>query len=679
MIKIEDFYENFTQEVISDSTVEEQITASTFLEKICDTLVENSDLTPDYSLAYYYKTGIEVAGGDFDYERKTLYLLNYEFFNSSRISTITKSTIESKFKRVVNFYKKCVEKYYIELEETSEVYDLAYKIFTNTLEKKIDKVIIMLLTDGKITSNLTKLSTEKLKNVTIEYKIIDIEYLYKTYLSKYIEEDKEIDVNIPCLKVNTTDEYESYLAVLDGETVFNIYDEFGKKLLEENVRTFLQFRGNINKGIRNTIEQKPEYFFAYNNGITATATNIVLNFEKNRIIKIKNLQIVNGGQTTSAIYMAKKTLNYDISDVYVQLKLSLVKDESKYNDFVRDISRYANTQNKVSDSDLFSNHRFHKEFSDFSKRIWASPKKGFMKKTRWFYERVRGEYLNDQALLTLAKKKAFQLDCPKNQVIDKVFLSKSENLWKLKPVEVCKGAQYSFKTFAEYTTKEYEKEDYMITETFFKSAIARAIIFKRLEKIISSSDWYDGGYRAQTVAYTIAYLAYVLKEEKKFFNFNMVWEDQDISEEFVDLLENLAYNIYSVITVPDKGYSNIGEWCKREACWTKIKSNRLFKLIIPTNYILDFEEKKEIVKKEKKEENEEKKINYILEISKIDVDDWIKIYNHYNRYKELKESQLELLYKMASNQFIDGRFYPTDRQAKAIYSAIKTAKNDGII
>lgn len=407
MIKIEDFYENFMQEVLSDSNIEEQMTSSTFLDKICEILVENGDLTPDYLLAYYYKMGIEVAGGDFDEERKILCLLNYEFFNSEYILTITKSNIETKLKRVVNFYKKCLDKYYVDLEETSEVYNLAYNIYTKTLENKIDKVIILLLTDGKITSSLTELPKSEVKNISIEYKIIDLEYLYKTYLAKYIEEEKEIEVDIPCLKVATTEEYESYLAILPGETIYNIYNELGKKLLEENIRTFLQFRGKINKGIRNTIEQRPEYFFAFNNGITATATGITLNEEKTKIVKITNLQIVNGGQTTSSIYMAKKNLGYDISDVYVQLKLSLIKDKDKYNNFVRDISRYANTQNKVSDSDLFSNHGFHKEFSDFSKRIWAPPKDGYMKKTRWFYERVRGEYLNDQALLSAAKKRLF--------------------------------------------------------------------------------------------------------------------------------------------------------------------------------------------------------------------------------------------------------------------------------
>ncbi len=678
MIKLEEFYENFIQETLADADAEERMTPTAFFEKVCNVLVESGDLGQNYSSSYHYKTGEEVAGWDFDEERKILFLLNYEFFNTEKISVFSKNAIDNKFKRVVNFYKKSLKGYYKFLEETSDVYQLAYYIYTKKIENKFDKVVIFVLTDGKITNNLKEISSEYIEDTQIEYKVIDIEYIFKTYLSNYIEEEIEVDVDIPCLKVNTTEEYESYLAVVDGETIYSLYDRLGKKILEENVRTFLQFRGNVNKGIRNSIERKPEYFFAYNNGITATATSLELNNENNRIKKIRNLQIVNGGQTTSAIYMSKKVLNNNIKDIYVQLKLSLVKEKEKYNDFVRDVSRYANTQNKVSDSDLFSNHRFHKEFSDFSKRIWAPPKNGFYRKTRWFYERVRGEYLNDQALLSPARKKAFMNESPKEQVIDKILLSKSENLWKGKPVEVCKGAQYSFKTFAEYIVKEYEKEEELITKSFFKSAVARIIIFKKLEKIISKSSWYDGGYRAQTVAYTIAYLAYFLEKSKKYFNFNLVWEQQELSDEFIEELRNLAHNIYLIIIKPDKGYSNIGEWCKREACWQKIKVREIL-FSLPKEYILKEQLIKEIIKQERDNKKEEIKINYLIKIAEISVEDWIKIYEHYNRYKELKDSQLELIKKMAEGKFNEGKFYPTDKQAKIIYEGLKTARNDRII
>ncbi|MGL6131660.1 MAG: AIPR family protein, partial [Fusobacteriaceae bacterium] len=431
--------------------------------------------------------------------------------------------------------------------------------------------------------------------------------------------------------------------------------------------------------IRNTIEYKPEYFFAYNNGITATAKGIQLNSEQNRIIKIKNFQIVNGGQTTSSIYRAKLDLKKDVANIFVQMKLSLVNEADEYQEFVQNISRFANTQNKVNESDLFSNHEFHKNFSNYSKKIWSPPKANQQKKTRWFYERVRGEYLNDISSAGSASKKLiFKNDCPKNQVLDKVFLAKSENVWNSKPVEVCKGAQYSFKSFAEGIVKDYEKNNEMITETYFKNAISRVIIFKSLEKIISKANWYDGGYRSQTVAYTLAYLSHFLAKENLHFNYNLIWESQGIFDDLEKLLQKLSFEIYKLLISPQKGYSNIGEWCKKPACWEVVKESQI-QIDIPSDYILQKQEFKEVVKKEKKEKKEEVKIEYLIEIANIEIEIWQKIHEHYNKYNLFTQTQLNLLNHMGSGKFLEGLFYPTDKQAKLIYDGYKVAKNDGII
>ncbi|MEG0516881.1 MAG: AIPR family protein, partial [Cetobacterium sp.] len=538
MITINEFYEIFTQNIFFTADARNEMTPQSFFEVICETLVESGDLTLNYSPSPYQKLGLEVAGWDFDEDRKVLTLLVCKQFISNDIETLSKQTVDKKFKRLYNFYEKSINKFYENLEETSDAFTLAFSIYEKAINKDFNKVKLVLLTNGKLTKNVNAIESKELYGVKIEYQIIDIEYLYKTSLSNYIEEDIEIEVDIPCLKVDTSNKYSSFLAVINGETICDIYENLGKKVLDENVRTFLQFKGGVNKGIRNTIEYKPEYFFAYNNGITATAKSIELNEEENKIIKINNLHIVNGGQTTSSIYRSKLDLKKDVSNIFVQMKLSLVKENNDYQEFVQNISRFANTQNKVNESDLFSNHEFHKEFSKYSKKIWAPPKANQQKKTRWFYERVRGEYLNDLATCsTMSKKNNFKQESPKEQVIDKVFLAKSENVWNLKPVEVCKGAQYSFKTFAEEIVKEYDKNNEMITEIYFKNAIARVIIFKKLEKIISKSDWYDGGYRAQVVAYTLAYIANFLKVNDIFFNFNLIWESQDICDDLEKVLK----------------------------------------------------------------------------------------------------------------------------------------------
>ena len=387
MITLEEFHEDFLQSVLSDSESRGIMKPQSFFEIVCEDLTDIGDLTKNYTSAEYNKRGLEVYGYDYDDERRVLSLLVHQFFQEDQIQTLTQNHITVKFNRLKTFLTKCFQGIYYEMEETSEAYAMAYQIFTYFNNKKINKVKLIILTDGKATRNLTELPSETIEDINIEFLVVDIDYIYKIHLSEFIDGDFEIETDLPCLEIETeNNEYKSYLAVVTGEFLYDIYDRYGQKILEQNVRTFLQFRGNVNKGIRNTIEYYPEMFFAYNNGITVAASEVELN-SKGHIKKIKNFQIVNGGQTTSAIYAARKNSKIDISKVAVQMKLSVVKVKDKQNDFVSKVAEYANTQNKVNKSDFFSNSPFHKDFKDYSNRIWIAAMGGTQKRSHWFYER----------------------------------------------------------------------------------------------------------------------------------------------------------------------------------------------------------------------------------------------------------------------------------------------------
>ena len=109
-------------------------------------------------------------------------------------------------------------------------------------------------------------------------------------------------------------EYETYLVILPGELIYQLYEEFGARLFEFNVRSFLQAKGKVNKGLRDTLRNEPERFLAYNNGITATADEIEagLFMGEMTISRVRGLQIVNGAQTTASIHRAKKADKIDI-------------------------------------------------------------------------------------------------------------------------------------------------------------------------------------------------------------------------------------------------------------------------------------------------------------------------------------------------------------------------------
>ena len=677
MISLAEFHQDFLQSILSDSESRGLMKPQAFFENVCEELVSTGDLTNNYTLAEYIKTGMEVYGYDYDEERKILSILVHQFFQEDEIETLTKSHITTKFNRLKMFYRKCIQGLYKDMEETSEAYSMAYNIYRYKHNNQINKIRLIVLTDGKATRTLSDLPPEYIDEIRTEFRVVDIEYIYKIFLSEYNNIESELELDIPCLEITTvSDEYRSYLTVLKGDYIVDIYEKFGQKLFEQNVRTFLQFRGSVNKGIRNTIEYRPEMFFAYNNGITATATDVELD-NKGNINKIVNFQIVNGGQTTSAIYAAKKSSKINVSNVSVQMKLSVVKDKEKQNDFVSKVSEYANTQNKINKSDFFSNSPFHKEMKNYSKRIWVSAASGAQRRTHWFYERVRGEYLNEQAYLSNAEKRKFQLENPKDQLLDKTFLSKSENVWLQKPEIVSRGAQYSFSSFAEHITDWLEKDNLAITESYFKDAVARVIIFRSVEKLISSAKWYDGGFRAQIVAYSISYLSYLVQKTGKFFNFNIIWEEQKLPTNLVEILRIISKAVYDEITNTPEGSANVAQWCKKTRCWDVIRQMKL-NIVIDKNFLVDKDEQKF----NKREDKKDKKIDNSIEIQMfvVNADNavWKNLYEHYKKYvstSKISHTQLDILEKMTRNYLSP----PSDKQSKILYQLYEKGVKDGVI
>ncbi|WP_294184276.1 AIPR family protein [uncultured Sphingobacterium sp.] len=677
MISLDDFHQYFTQSVLADAESRGLMKAQSFFESVCEDLVTIGDLTNNYTYAEYSKKGIEVYGYDYDEERKILTILNHHYFQENTIQTVTRNQIDVKFARMKTFFQKSTQGFHNQLEETSEAYAMAYHLMNYHQKDKIDRVRIMLLTDGKTTRSLRELPSQNIDGIIFDYRIIDIEYLHKIYSSQQESGEFEVHADIPFLKVNSeNDSYQSYLSVLNGSLLVEIYERFGQKLFEQNVRTFLQFRGAVNRGLKNTIEFKPEMFFAYNNGITATASSLEIG-ENGNINLIKNFQIVNGGQTTSAIYAAHKNSKLDVSKVSVQMKLSVVNEDGKQDDFVSKVAEYANTQNKINNSDFFSNSPFHKDMKEYSVRIFAPAKGGEQRRTHWFYERVRGEYLNSQAYLGGEAKSKFLLENPKNQLVDKTLLAKAENSWNQFPNIVAKGAQDSFRKFADSINGLLEKDNLSITETYFKESIAKVILFRKVERLVTQASWYDGGFRAQTVTYTIAYLAALIENSNLNLNFNRIWEDQDVAEALINLIETIAEKVYFQITNPPAGYANVSQWTKNIKCWEQVQDIDIDFPELDESLFMEQAEKKYIAKDDKNNKKIDSGINLQIQVMSMKTDYWKKLSNYYFEYRssiKLSSMQQDMLQKMARGSIS----YPSEKQSKILFYLMETAKKEGL-
>ncbi len=609
--QLDKFRSDFLQEVYTTAESGENFYASSFIELYAKELLESGEIDDELELCHWSEIGVKVDGYSYNEDDGVLNLFISVFSQDMEEKSLTQTEVTQAFKRLESFFAKSFDKkYYSKLEESTSVYDLAYQIYQN--RANISTVKYYILSNKILSDRVQTINPKQNDTTSFSYQIWDISRLFRMDTSNqkkediFINFDETLNEPIYCLPAHlNTEDYKSYLLVMPGGVLAGLYHKYGARLLEQNVRTFLQARGKVNKGLRNTILQHPAKFFAFNNGLTTTAEDIEIEETSNglKIKSLKNLQIVNGGQTTASIYSAMRKDKAKLDQIFVQMKLTIVAPD-KVDELVPKISEYANTQNKVNAADFFSNHPFHIRMEEFSRRIYAPAVDGSHKQAKWFYERARGQYHDAQAHKTPAERNKFKLEYPKKQLISKTDLSKFENVWKDIPHIVAQGAQNSFVTFAKDIGKAWEKDEKNYNELYFKTAIAKAIIFKATETLISDSYWYDGGYRAQTVAYSIAYLSKWVEIQKLHFDFQNVWKYQVLSSATIEALKVITKEVYDQLVNPPAGIANISQWAKREGCWLAIQ-----KLDIDVPESL----KDELILKEdaKREQKEAKKVQRI--------------------------------------------------------------------
>lgn len=563
------FTEDLLQEVIAASDNEEsgEFRINEFTRLAAEYLIEAGEIE-DLNVCYHKSRGMQINGYNLSQDEDCLDLFVTIFNQQSPPVSVTKTQVETAFRQVDGSLRKALEGYYTSLEESSEVYDMFQRI--HELRNQLTRTRIYLLTDGIVSSET--FATESALDISVAFHVWDIQRIYRFVSSGKKSEIIEIDfeetfgTTIPCLSmVDPDSDYQGFLAVIPGDVLAGIYDKYGPRLLERNVRSFLQARGNVNKGIRKTILEEPHRFFAYNNGISATADEIEFSKNSNgtgQISKVRNLQIVNGGQTTASLYHTAKKDKASLKGIYVQAKLSVIPPE-QIDGIAPLISHYANSQNKVSDADFYANDPFHVRIEELSRTVWSPAVDGTNKQTKWFYERARGQYLDAKGREgTPAKKRAFEAIYPKTQKFEKTDLAKYENTWMQLPHQVSLGAQKNFNLFS-IRLKERGKIE--VDSNYFEHLIAKAILFKHAEKLIGDLNY--GGYRAQKVTYTLAWLSHHTSQR---IDLDAIWKRQGISPALQDAIRNVSAMVNKIITNPPNG-RNITEWCKRKECWEAIR------------------------------------------------------------------------------------------------------------
>ena len=520
---------------------------------------------------------------------QSLVILAGRYFGSNEVLTMTGA--KDAIGRATGFIESATNGWLTKhLEMSSREWEYADYFSGQINSGKIAKIRVILITDGSMSERIRTIDSDVVAGLKTTYEVWDQRRMVDAALPDRGSEDIHVDFTrwlpdgLPCLVAAGEDENtRTYLAVVPGGVLAEIFEEYGSLLLESNVRTFLSARGQVNRGIQATLAQEPARFLAYNNGLTTTATEVELGrgSEGATIRSLHRWQIVNGGQTTASLaHFLRSDRTRNVNDVSIQMKLVTVA-ESDSAEVVQSVAKYANSQNKVSAADLFSTHEFHVRMEQISRRVKAPALEGQQYHTGWYYERARGQWENDRAARGPVSERAkFELEYPKAQRITKTDLAKYDYCWNQRPHVVSKGAQ---SVFADYATKidaQWVKDDgrgaAIYGDGYFRAGVGKAIMYATLRTEVLRQDWYREapGYLANIVAYAIS--RFSVQVGAQFggakYDFERVWQRQAISKVTLESLLACARLAQDQLNDSNRPQANVTQWAKQQACWEGFKT-----------------------------------------------------------------------------------------------------------
>ena len=693
-------FEEYKKEYLDDIRINAQIESvlpdEYFLEDALDKLTAMGELTdpvirPIQKRCRNNKIMAFDAYG-FDASDKSFVLISNDFKDTAD-ATLTRTELDTIRTRMLNFIQEAFDE---RLQEYFDLTDEMLPVGRNIARRmkkdyvdldnddSIDQIKLYIITNKTLSDKVTSLRCDDFLDKRVELNVWSIKRFYDLYQSGkdrepiLIETDKYGIKGIPCIKAEMSGnlDYDAYLAIVPGYFLHSIYYDHGSRLLEGNVRAFLSNRGKINKGIRETIRKEPTKFFAYNNGIACTAAKITLSDDKRFITSMEDLQIINGGQTTASLTSAVIKDKLPLDNIFVPMKLTVVKNDD-YDMMIQNISRYANSQNSVKNSDFFSNHPFHRVFEALSKKIPAPVSGDNVNNTFWYYERSRGKYDQEQFKITRkSEKEAFARRYPKSQLIKKEDLAKFFTCAELlRPDVVSKGGEKCMSFFAEYIDSQYQKTPEYFNDEFFKLAICYAILFKATDKIVKNSTWYisTSYIKPFIVPYTISKI--IVNLPKGYcLDYDLIWRKQTLYPSLSCQIEKVAHATNEFIR---NSVGSAREYCSKEETWKRYKEVSLSLDPQFVNDLISKEVMDERIQGEIKEKKLEKDVNWLVEIYNLGNSYWTDLLKEGMKRHILSPMETDLLNLAIA--FTAGKKVPSEKQAKLIWKIRNKLDQAGVL
>jgi hypothetical protein len=555
---LEDFAQDLIADVLATAEAENTTVPEIFTRRVLEDLEQAGEVENTF-VAYHRATGVEVHGYGINDSLNALDLFVTHFSLQPLQERLTRTRADTLLRRLSTFVRRCDRGLARDIDESSDVHDMCLEVQKRL--RDVSRIRLFLLTD--LVSGVHSLPPTDLDGLAVTHEVWDLARLHRLASSGSLSEPIAVDFDppLPCLATPETDQdYSVFLAIMSGRSLADLYRQYGTRLLELNVRSFLQTKGGVNRGIRETLLHNPDRFLAYNNGITATASSVEFTDDGRAVRRINDLQIVNGGQTTASIHYAQVRDHADLDRVFVQMKLTVVSPE-RLQEIVPEISKYSNTQNKVTVVDFSSNHPFHVGVEKVTRGLWAPAVDGSGQETRWFYERARGQYTDALAReRTPANQRRFRALHPVRQKFSKSDAAKYIHAWAGLPHLVSRGAEKNFRELMMRMGEDVPAVDV----SYCHRLIAKAILFKEVDRVVAARDF--GGYKINITAYTVAYLA---ETTGRRIDLDRIWREQGLTPALASAANTLCGAVRTVITNPRRG-TNVGEWAKRPECWEAV-------------------------------------------------------------------------------------------------------------
>jgi hypothetical protein len=566
---LEEFAKNLHQDVLARAEDSPNYAVDIFTEDAIDAITDAGE-ADGCIVCNCRRRGYKVNAFNISADSDCIDLFVTLYNNEDPPAKVTKTELDRHFTWLEGFFSRCLsENFRAGLEESSAEFDAAHSIHDS--RDLITRGRLFFLTDG--ITGPTQFENVDINGVPFTFHVWDIARLYRIETSG--AEREKIDVwferdfgdFVTCIcTTEASAEYATFLGFFPATLLVKIYERYGARLLERNVRSFLQARGKINRGIRDTILNEPMRFLAYNNGISATAEQLGFkdgNEKLKCLTRAAGFQIVNGGQTTASLYSAVKKDRADVSGIFVQVKLTVPVDPAAIDQLAPKISLYANSQNKVNTADFSANHPFHLRVEELSRTIWAPAASGSQLETKWYYERARGSYLDELGRAgTPAEMRKWKTQNPPAQKFTKTDLAKFELTWEQLPHIVSRGAE---KNFVEFMARLLERQAFIPDDLYFRRLVAKGILFRQTEKLVQAQKY--GGYRANIVTYSIAWLSHHTGQR---MDLGSIWRNQSLPPEVEEALRIISKAAYEHLVAGAQG-GNVTEWAKREHCWSEFR------------------------------------------------------------------------------------------------------------